>query len=56
VERDGVAQWTASRVFEAGAVASHEGRTYAAKWWTRNQQPGDLRGPWRLVDAAPDAF
>ncbi|MGF0115471.1 glycoside hydrolase family 97 catalytic domain-containing protein [Promicromonospora sp. Marseille-Q5078] len=47
---DGTAVWTDSRIFTAGEFAVHDGTTYEARWWTRNQEPGDLHGPWRPVD------
>jgi len=46
----GVAIWTPSRIFNAGDVVTYQGHTYKAKWWTRNQAPGDPRGPWQLND------
>ncbi|WP_286218520.1 carbohydrate-binding protein [Paraoerskovia sediminicola] len=46
---DGTAVWTASRVFVSGDVVEHDGATYRAKWWTRNQAPGDQWGPWELL-------
>ena len=48
-DSDGVAVWTASRVFTAGEVATHDGITYRAKWWTRNQAPGSPSGPWEVL-------
>jgi hypothetical protein len=27
----------------------HDGDRYRAKWWTRNQEPGDPHGPWQVV-------
>ncbi|GAA1713834.1 hypothetical protein GCM10009809_07570 [Isoptericola hypogeus] len=44
---DGTVVWTPSRIFVAGdVVITHDGRTYTARWWTRNQEPGDPHGPW----------
>nr|WP_172152025.1 glycosyl hydrolase 53 family protein [Isoptericola chiayiensis] len=43
---DGTAVWTSSRIFTAGDVVVHDDVTYAAQWWTRNQEPGDPHGPW----------
>ncbi|WP_402461516.1 family 43 glycosylhydrolase, partial [Isoptericola aurantiacus] len=44
---DGVAVWTPSRIFTAGDVVVHDGVTYTAQWWTRNQEPGTSSwGPW----------
>ncbi|WP_402461518.1 alpha-L-arabinofuranosidase C-terminal domain-containing protein [Isoptericola aurantiacus] len=54
---EGVAVWTPSRIFTAGDVVVHDGVTYTAKWWTRNQEPGTGQGgPWAVVDTtAPTA-
>jgi chitodextrinase len=43
---DGTAIWTESRIFHRDDVVLHDGATYVAKWWTRNQEPGDPWGPW----------
>lgn len=43
---DGVALWTASRIFTVGEIVEYAGVKYRAKWWTRNQAPGDPWGPW----------
>ncbi|MFB7800084.1 carbohydrate-binding protein [Isoptericola sp. NPDC056134] len=42
--------WTPSRIFDAGDVVEHQGRVYTARWWTRNQEPGDRHGPWRSAN------
>lgn len=47
---DGMVIWTPSRIFTAGDVVVHEGQEYTAKWWTRNQEPGDPHGPWELSE------
>ncbi|WP_084468485.1 glycoside hydrolase family 97 catalytic domain-containing protein [Promicromonospora sukumoe] len=46
---DGTALWTASRIFDTGDFVTHDGTVYEAKWWTRNQAPGDKHGPWRAI-------
>lgn len=46
---DGTPMWTASRIFQAGDVAIHHGTKYKAKWYTRNQVPGDPNGPWAVT-------
>lgn len=53
---DGAAPWYASGVYVAGDVVSHNGVEYAAKWWTRNQEPGlgGAGGPWREVGVHGD--
>ncbi|WP_084502720.1 immune inhibitor A domain-containing protein [Microbacterium indicum] len=43
------ANWTASRIYEAGDTVTYDGWTYQAQWWTRGQTPGDAWGPWKLV-------
>src|SRR5699024_2998307 len=47
---DGMVIWTSSRIFTTGEVVVHEGQEYTAKWWTRNQEPGDPHGPWELSE------
>ncbi|WP_207936074.1 glycoside hydrolase family 19 protein [Actinomadura sp. KC216] len=32
--------WSASKVYTGGAVASHNGHNWTAKWWTLNESPG----------------
>lgn len=48
---DGVRAWTASFVFTGGEVIAHEGHTFRARWWTRDQEPGDPNGPWQDLGA-----
>src|SRR5690606_17531453 len=44
------APWTATRIFVEGDQAVHDGALWEAKWWTRNQEPGEGRGnPWEQV-------
>jgi alpha-L-arabinofuranosidase/regulation of enolase protein 1 (concanavalin A-like superfamily) len=46
----GVAIWTPSRIFTAGDVVEHDGVTYTARWWTRNQEPASSPwGPWQAT-------
>ncbi|MCF2855845.1 glycosyl hydrolase family 18 protein [Pseudoalteromonas sp. SMS1] len=35
-----VAPWDASKVYVGGDLASHNGKVYRAKWWTRGEEPG----------------
>ena len=42
----GAREWTASWVYDDGDTVSYEGHLFRAKWWTRNQAPGDPNGPW----------
>ncbi|WP_433796517.1 fibronectin type III domain-containing protein [Actinoplanes sp. CA-252034] len=39
--------WTPSWIYTGGEIVHHDGRVWEAKWWTRNQEPGDPHGPWR---------
>lgn len=41
-----VRAWTASWIYTGGETVAHDGHTWRAKWWTRNQAPGDVYGPW----------
>lgn len=47
VDSKGVGAWKPTRVYSAGDTVTHAGTTYTAKWWTRNQTPGDRWGPWQ---------
>ncbi|WP_120003792.1 ExeM/NucH family extracellular endonuclease [Nesterenkonia muleiensis] len=38
--------WAASTKFTGGETVVHDSTVYTAKWWTRNQEPGDPWGPW----------
>ncbi|MGE3621867.1 MAG: lamin tail domain-containing protein [Acidimicrobiia bacterium] len=49
VAADGTAIWTPSRIFVAGDVVTHQGTSYRALWWTRNQAPGIPYGPWQEI-------
>jgi hypothetical protein len=46
-----VRAWTASWVYTGGQTVAHDGHAWKAKWWTRNQQPGDPNGPWQDLGA-----
>ena len=48
---DGTAIWTPSRVFTTGDVVVYNGTMYKAMWWTRNQVPGGVGGPWSELPA-----
>jgi chitodextrinase len=45
----GPSAWTPSTVYNAGDRVSYQNHVYEAKWYTRNQAPGDLYGPWKLI-------
>lgn len=40
--------WQASSVYTAGNKVSHDGFTYQAKWWTRNQNPTSYSSQWNV--------
>lgn len=42
-----VQAWYADRIYDKGDKVVHDGETYTAQWWTRNQSPGDKHGPWK---------
>jgi 5'-nucleotidase len=46
---DGTPLWTPSRIFTTGDVAIYQGQKYVARWWTRDQAPGESFGPWQLA-------
>lgn len=48
---DTLRAWTASYVYVGGETVAHDGHTFRAKWWTRNQEPGDVNGPWEDLGA-----
>ncbi|WP_433205980.1 carbohydrate-binding protein [Dactylosporangium sp. CS-047395] len=45
----GPAAWTPTTVYNAGARVSYANHTYEARWYSRNQTPGDPNGPWKLI-------
>jgi hypothetical protein len=46
-----VRAWSTSWVYTGGETVAHGGHTWKAKWWTRNQVPGDVNGPWQDLGA-----
>ncbi|MEV0582250.1 glycosyl hydrolase family 18 protein [Nonomuraea sp. NPDC050310] len=40
------AAWDAGKVYNGGQRVSHKGRTWEARWWTQNNEPG-VDGVWR---------
>ncbi|WP_157802744.1 DUF5695 domain-containing protein [Compostimonas suwonensis] len=53
---DGVRAWTASGVYNGGDVVAYNGGVYQAKWYSRNQAPGDPNGAWSELGAlVPEA-
>ncbi|WP_345127539.1 carbohydrate-binding protein [Dactylosporangium darangshiense] len=45
----GPAAWTPTTVYNAGDRATYNSHVYEAKWYTRNQAPGDPGGPWKQI-------
>jgi chitodextrinase len=43
------AAWTPTTVYNAGDRVNYSGHVYEAKWYTRNQTPGDVNGPWKKI-------
>ena len=41
--------WDRTTIYTEGDRVTHDGTVYEAKWWTRNQVPGDPWGPWSKV-------
>ncbi|MEV4557725.1 LamG-like jellyroll fold domain-containing protein [Kitasatospora sp. NPDC049285] len=46
---DGIAAWTPSTVYNAGDRVRYLGAVYQARWYTRNQTPDTVSGPWKKV-------
>ncbi|WP_420110557.1 glycosyl hydrolase family 28-related protein [Pseudactinotalea sp.] len=45
-----LAAWTPSWVYTGGEVAVHDGASWQARWWTRDQEPGASEwGPWEQL-------
>jgi chitodextrinase len=44
--------WTNSFIYLGGEIVVHNGHSWQAKWWTRNQEPGASPwGPWQDLGA-----
>ncbi|GII97841.1 chitinase [Sediminihabitans luteus] len=43
------APWYGTGIYSGKDVVSFEGDEYAAQWWTRDQKPGDVNGPWKKI-------
>ncbi len=48
-----VPAWTNSWIYTGGETVVHNGQQWKAKWWTRNQAPGDPNGPWQQLSVCP---
>ncbi|MER7005994.1 carbohydrate-binding protein [Dactylosporangium sp. NPDC000555] len=45
----GPAAWTPTTVYNAGDRVKYQNHVYEAKWYSRNQVPGDPGGPWKPI-------
>ncbi len=43
--------WSAGAAYNGGAMVSHNGLVYKAKWWTQGNNPTAADSPWELVSA-----
>ncbi|GAA4193325.1 ExeM/NucH family extracellular endonuclease [Gryllotalpicola kribbensis] len=48
------AAWSAKTVYNTGDLVSYNGSIWRAQWWTQNQKPGDVNGPWEQLATAAD--
>ena len=46
--------WVATATYTTGDQVSYDGSTWTASWWTRNQKPGDVNGPWQEIVTTSD--
>ncbi|GAA4841663.1 hypothetical protein GCM10023221_19420 [Luteimicrobium xylanilyticum] len=46
--------WDAKAVYTTGDRVSFDGSTWLASWWTQNQKPGDVTGPWQEIATTSD--
>ncbi len=46
--------WIAAQVYNTGEAVIYNGSRWVASWWTQNQKPGDVYGPWQQQITAPD--
>jgi 5'-nucleotidase len=46
--------WKATTIYNTGDTVTYQGKTWQALWWTQNQKPGDVNGPWMETATAPD--
>lgn len=53
-DADGIADWAATTVYGAGDLVRFEGVTWEALWYSRNDTPGDVRGPWSQRNPVDD--
>ena len=53
---DGETAWTSTRIFTTGDLATFDGKTYRAAWYTRGDVPGSVKGPWEEIATAPNGI
>lgn len=46
--------WNAKAVYQKGAAVLYAGSEWRASWYSSNQKPGDVNGPWQQILTAPD--
>ncbi|KQQ05664.1 MULTISPECIES: family 43 glycosylhydrolase [unclassified Rathayibacter] len=48
------AAWSATAVYQKGDGVLFAGSEWRASWYSSNQTPGDVNGPWQQITTAPD--
>ncbi len=46
--------WAATQTYNTGEAVIYDGTRWVASWWTKNQKPGDVYGPWQQQITASD--
>ena len=46
--------WVATAKYTTGDQVAYGGSTWTASWWTQNQKPGDVNGPWQEIATTAD--
>ncbi|MWV58987.1 carbohydrate-binding protein [Rathayibacter sp. VKM Ac-2754] len=49
-----LAAWSATAVYQKGDSVLFTGSEWRASWYSKNQTPGDVNGPWQQITTAPD--
>jgi len=47
-------EWSSTAAYPAGAAVLFDGSRWNASWWTSNQRPGDVNGPWQQILTGAD--
>lgn len=53
-EGPAVPAWDAGTAYAAGDEVAYDGARWRASWWTRDQEPGSVNGPWQEIAQADD--